>query len=108
MARRQLDDQIRPSSMSATEVSKENPGRRRTGALSDQRLRGLISPSGTAKTKPPRRGPLGVSRFTFHQPGPSNDGPTISPAHDAATSWRLLQTGRPRLTVATVTRSPGF
>ena len=48
-----------------------------------------------------------ISR-TFHQPGPASDGPTISPAHDCATSCRLLQTGRPLLTVATLTRSPGF
>jgi hypothetical protein len=70
-------------------------------------LRGPISPSGTAKALPARFRPLSVA-LTFHQPGPSSDGPTISPAYDSGASSCLRQTGRPPLTVVTVTKSPGF
>ena len=52
--------------------------------------------------------PLGAGQPDVPPTGPSIDGPTISPAHDSATSCRLFRTGRPLLIVTTVTRSPGF
>ena len=48
--------------------------------VSDQRLRGLISSSGTTE-KPPDRPFVLAARRTFHQPGPTSEGPAISPAH---------------------------